>query len=113
MSANNNTLTLGGTYNGTGMLTGNPLLSTSITPLFGSTLNTSLTNNCSTMRQVKVAVFSVVRDDKGTTTSSKFLKELWVEVKNGASLELVVAKHLDKDYDADSIVIKEITSIWF
>jgi hypothetical protein len=107
METNNNTLTLSGTYSGIGMLTG------SSNPLFGSTLNTSLTNNCSTMRQVKVAVFSVVRNDKGTTTSSKFLKELWVEVKNGASLELVVAKHLDKDYDAENIVIKEITSIWF
>lgn len=92
----------------------------------GTTLNTNLNgtnntyltdytfnpNNMKT-RQVKVAVFTVERNDKNEVTSSKFVKELWVEVKNGASLELVVAKELDKDFDPANTIIREIHSFSF
>jgi len=64
-------------------------------------------------KQVKVAVFTVTRNEKSEVTSSKFEKELWVEVKNGASLDLVVAKELDKGFDPANTVIKEIFSITF
>jgi hypothetical protein len=92
----------------------------------GTTLNTNLngtdniyltdyTFNPNKMRtkQVKVAVFTVQRNDKNEITSSKFVKELWVEVKNGASLELVVAKELDKDFVPANTIIREINLITF
>jgi hypothetical protein len=64
-------------------------------------------------KQVKVAVFTVERNKDNKVTSSTFVKELWVEVKNGASLELSVAKQLDKDFDPSTTVIKEINSFSF
>jgi hypothetical protein len=64
-------------------------------------------------KQVKVAVFTVERNKDNKVTSSKFVKELWVEVKNGASLELSVAKQLDKDFDPSTTVIREIYSFTF
>ena len=64
-------------------------------------------------KQVKAAVFTIERNDKNEVTSSKFVKELWVEVKNGASLELVVAKELDKDFDPANTIIREINSFSF
>ena len=92
----------------------------------GTTLNTNLngTNNTyltdytfnpNNMRtkQVKAAVFTIKRNDKNEVVSSKFVKELWVEVKNGASLELVVAKELDKDFDPANTIIREINSFSF
>lgn len=51
------------------------------------------------------------RDNK--VVSAKFVKELWVEVKNGSSLELAIAKELDKDFDPSATVVKEIYSISF
>lgn len=75
-------------------------------------LTVSNSNNMRT-KQVKVAVFTVERNDKNEVTSSKFVKELWVEVKNGASLELVVAKELDKDFDPANTIIREIHSFSF
>lgn len=92
----------------------------------GTTLNTNLNGTNSTYltdytfnpnkmrtKQVKVAVFTVERNDKNEVTTSKFVKELWVEVKNGASLELVVAKELDKDFDPANTIIREINSFSF
>lgn len=80
-----------------------------------TTLNTfsSLTVQNMRTKQVKVAVFTVERNDKNEVTSSKFVKELWVEVKNGASLELVVAKELDKDFDPANTIIRESHSFSF
>ena len=65
------------------------------------------------IQQVKVAVFEVTRDEKGKLTSTKFIKELWVERKNGISIDLVVAKQLDKDFNPENIVVKEIYSVTF
>jgi hypothetical protein len=84
---------------------------TNSTYLVDYTFNAN-SNNMKT-KQVKVAVFTVTRNDKSEVTSSKFVKELWVEVKNGASIDLVVAKELDKDFDPANTVIREITSIHF
>lgn len=80
----------------------------------GVSLSQAITNsNNMKTKQVKVAVFTVTRNEKSEVTSSTFVKELWVEVKNGASLELSVAKQLDKDFDPSTTVIKEITSFTF
>jgi hypothetical protein len=76
-------------------------------------ISTAITNSNNMNKQVKVAVFTVERNEDNKVTSSKFVKELWVEVKNGASLELSVAKQLDKDFDPSTVVIKEITSFTF
>ena len=75
--------------------------------------STAITNQNNMNKQVKVAVFTVERNDKNQVISSKFVKELWVEIKNGASLELSVAKQLDKDFDPTTTVIREIYSVTF
>lgn len=65
-------------------------------------------------QQVKVAVFTITRDvDTNEINSAKFVKELWVERKNGASIDLIVAKQLDADFDPETTVIKQIHSISF
>lgn len=88
-------------------LTGNSTTSTNSTPYLST-----ISNNMKT-RQAKVAVFTIKTNDKNEVISSKFVKELWVEAKNGASLDLIVAKELDKDFDPANTVIREITSIYF
>jgi hypothetical protein len=80
-----------------------------------STLNYSnqIQNN---MRptQAKVAVFTITRDsDTNEINSTKFVKELWVEQKNGASIDLIVAKHLDKDFDPETTIIKVLSTVSF
>jgi hypothetical protein len=76
-------------------------------------LSQAITNSNNMNRQTKVAVFTVERNDKNQVVSSTFVKELWVEIKNGASLELTVAKQLDKDFDPSITIIKEIFSVTF
>lgn len=89
-------------------------VSTGTTISGNSTLNTFSSLTVQNMsRQVKVAVFTVERDDKGTITSSKFVKEFWVENKNGGSVVLAAAKQLDKDFDPDTTVIKEMGVVNF
>lgn len=78
---------------------------------FGLSQVVTPTNNMN--KQVQVAVFTVERNKDNKVVSSKFVKELWVEIKNGASLELSVAKQLDKDFDPSTTIIREIYSITF
>jgi len=83
-----------------------------------STINYSHSNltPVSNMRptQAKVAVFTITRDsDTNEINSTKFVKELWVEQKNGASIDLIVAKHLDKDFDPETTVIKVLSTVSF
>lgn len=76
-------------------------------------LTVSNSNNM-TSKQIKVAVFTITRDvDTNEITSTKFVKELWVEKKNGASIDLIVAKQLDADFDPETTVIKELFTISF
>jgi hypothetical protein len=76
-------------------------------------LSQAVANSNNMNRQTKVAVFTVERNEDNKVTSSKFVKEIWVEVKNGASLELSVAKQLDKDFDPSTTIIKELSSVTF
>jgi hypothetical protein len=76
-------------------------------------LSTLITNQDNMVRQVKAAVFTVTRNEDNKVVSAKFVKEVWVEVKNGASLELSVAKYLDRDFDPSTTIIKEIYTITF
>ena len=73
----------------------------------------SISNSNNMSKQVKVAVFTVERDDKGAITSSKFVKEFWVEQKNGSSIVLAASKQLDKDFNPDTTVIREVGVVNF
>lgn len=110
------------TTNGTvGMGCINPSTRLEVTPgltLQGnSTINYSHSNlipNNMRPTQAKVAVFTITRDsDTNEINSTKFVKELWVEQKNGASIDLIVAKHLDKDFDPETTVIKVLSTVSF
>jgi len=78
-----------------------------------NSLSTILTNQNNMVRQVKAAVFTVTRNEDNKVVSAKLIKEVWVEVKNGSSLELAVAKELDKDFDPSTTVVREIYSVTF
>jgi len=78
-----------------------------------NSISTAITNLNNMNKQVKVAVFTVKRNEDNKVISSTFVKELWVEIKNGASLELSVAKQLDKDFDPSTTIIREIYSVTF
>lgn len=81
-----------------------------------STINysTNQYQNNMTPKQVKVAVFTIKRDkDTNEIKSTKFVKELWIERKNGTSLDLLVAKQLDTDFDPETTVVREIYAVSF
>ena len=80
-----------------------------------STLNYSISNSINmTPRQVNVAVFTITRDeDTNEINGTKFVKQLWVEQKNGASIELIVAKQLNSDFDPETTIIKVLTTVSF
>ena len=78
-----------------------------------TSLSQAISNSNNMNKQVKVAVFTVERNEDNKVVSSTFVKELWVEIKNGASLELTVAKQLDKDFDPSTTIIKEVYSVTF
>ena len=78
-----------------------------------NSISTAIINQNNMNKQVKVAVFTVERNEDNKVISSTFVKEIWVEVKNGASLELIVAKQLDKDFNPSTTIIREIHSFTF
>ena len=100
---------------GNGLFTNpyNTVLTTTSNGSNYTSLSQAITNSNNMNKQVKVAVFTVERNDKNQVISSKFINELWVEIKNGASLELSVAKQLDKDFDPSTTIIRETYSVTF
>jgi hypothetical protein len=90
---------------------------TDLTLQGNSTINYSHLNlipNNMRPTQAKVAVFTITRDsDTNEINSTTFVKELWVEQKNGASIDLTVAKHLDKDFDPELTIIKVLSTVSF
>ncbi len=81
-----------------------------------STINysTNQFQNNMAPRQVQVAVFTITRDaDTNEINSTTFVKELWVEQKNGTSIDLIVAKQLDKDFDPEVTIIKVLSTVSF
>jgi hypothetical protein len=78
-----------------------------------TSLSQAITNSNNMSKQVKVAVFTVKRNNKNEIISSEFIKEFWVEQKNGGSIVLAASKQLDKDFDPDTTVIREILSVSF
>jgi hypothetical protein len=78
----------------------------------GTTL--TLNTNKMTVTQTKVAVFEIIRNDKNEITDTKFIKELWVQTKNGSSLDFQVAKDAEiSKYDPQSISIRIIYTLSF
>ena len=108
------TTTLG--YSGTissGTYISSDISSFTVPSLTTSNLTISSINQNAIM-QNKVAVFKVTRNDKNEITSTEFIKELWVQTKNGQSVEFEVAR--DKDlakYKAEDLSIRAITTITF
>jgi hypothetical protein len=76
-------------------------------------LSQTITNPNNMSKQVKVAVFTVKRNNKNEIVSSEFVKEFWVEQKNGSSIVLAASKQLDKDFDPDTTIIREIYAVSF
>jgi hypothetical protein len=61
-----------------------------------------------------VAIFKIERNDKNDITSAKFIKEMWIETKNGSSVDFEVAKDPEiSKYKADEITIRAIHTITF
>jgi hypothetical protein len=70
--------------------------------------------NKMTPKQVNVAVFTITRDvDTNEINSTKFLKQLWIEQKNGTSIDLLVAKQLGNDCDPETTIIKVLSTVSF
>jgi hypothetical protein len=64
--------------------------------------------------QNKVAVFKVTRDEDDKITKTEFIKELWVETKNGQSVDFQVARDKDlAEYEMSDLSIKTIFSLNF
>lgn len=111
------TTTLG--YSGTGTTSSGTYISSgdissfTVPSLTTSNLTISSINQNAIM-QSKVTVFKVTRNDKNEITSTEFLKELWVQTKNGQSVEFEVAR--DKDlakYKAEDLSIRVIYTVTF
>ena len=81
-----------------------------------STINysTNQFQNKMTPKQVNVAVFTITRDeDTNEINSTKFVKQLWIEQKNGTSIDLLVAKQLGNDFDPELTIIKILSTVSF
>lgn len=64
--------------------------------------------------QNKVAVFKVTRDEDEKIVKTEFLKEMWVETKNGQTVDFQVARDKDlADYEMSDLSIKTIFSLTF
>jgi hypothetical protein len=125
-TANPVTLTSGITTSGNtsliyGEISGGPsLLGGTIIDTYSSGIITTQTTNSfistpiNQIMQNKVAVFHVIRDEDDKIIKTKFIKELWVETKNGVSVEFQVARDEDlAEYDASELVIKVISTVSF
>jgi hypothetical protein len=74
----------------------------------------TLSNNMNRVNNQFVAIFKIERNDKNEITSAKFIKEMWIETKNGSSVDFEVAKDPEiSKYKADEISIRTIYTITF
>lgn len=63
------------------------------------------------MKQVKVAIFNVTRDENYEIIDSTFDQEVWVCQKKDVSLETATMKQLGYVIDPDVKIIREVLSI--
>jgi hypothetical protein len=97
-----------GIYN-SGTLTGTGTIYTS-----NPCAEITLSNNMNKVQNQFVAIFKIERNDKNEITSAKFIKEMWIETKNGSSVDFEVAKDSEiSKYKADEISIRTIYTITF
>lgn len=77
-------------------------------------LSSLIVNNMNKVNNQFVAIFKIERNDKNEITSAKFIKEMWIETKNGSSVDFEVAKDTEiSKYKADEISIRTIYTITF
>jgi hypothetical protein len=94
---------------GSGTTTGAYCASLVTTPLSSLTVN-----NMNRVNNQFVAIFKIERNDKNEITSAKFIKEMWIETKNGSSVDFEVAKDPEiSKYKADEISIRTIYIVTF
>lgn len=75
------------------------------------TLNTIQMNK---VQQNKVAVFKIARNEDNEITSAEFLTEMWVETKNGSSVDFEVARDTKLSrYNASDLAIKTLQTFTF
>jgi hypothetical protein len=109
-----------GVYNATPIVTTLPFSAGIAYPAAtsGTTLSPlsplTLSNNMNRVNNQFVAIFKIERNDKNEITSAKFIKEMWIETKNGSSVDFEVAKDPEiSKYQADEIAIRTIYIITF
>ena len=96
--------------------TNNPWITdgTYTVPLTGTgtlTLNIIQMNK---VQQNKVAVFKIARNEDNEITSAEFLTEMWVETKNGSSVDFEVARDTKlSKYNASDLAIKTLQTFTF
>ena len=113
------------TSTATGLWVNPPALGTTVSA-FGlgttspsSTVSFNTPNNFTqtTSKQImqnKVAVFQIVRDEDDKIIKTEFIKELWVETKNGQSVDFQVARDKDlADYEMSDLSIRTILTVSF
>jgi hypothetical protein len=90
---------------------------TSASPNTTVSFDTPITFKQSTSKQImqnKVAVFQIVRDEDDKIIKTEFIKELWVETKNGQSVDFQVARDKDlAEYEMSDLSIRTIFSLSF
>jgi hypothetical protein len=102
-----------GVYNATPIVTTLPF-STAISHSLYIDSNNSTINNMNKVQNQFVAIFKIERNDKNEITSAKFIKEMWIETKNGSSVDFEVAKDSEiSKYKADEISIRTIYTVTF
>jgi hypothetical protein len=78
------------------------------------TAQLTLSNNMNKVQNQFVAIFKIERNDKNEIISAKFIKEMWIETKNGSSVDFEVAKDSEiSKYKADEISIRTIYTVTF
>jgi len=101
-------ITSGATLGTTTYYTPNSLLTATQNPpsFYPTSINQIMQN--------KVAVFKVTRDEDQKIVKTEFLKEMWVETKNGQSVDFQVARDKDlADYEMSDLLIRTIFSLTF
>ena len=97
----------------TGQASPNNTVSFSAPVSFSNAINFTQATSKQIM-QNKVAVFKVTRDKDERITNAEFIKELWVETKNGQSVDFQVARDKDlADYEMSDLSIRTIYTVTF
>ena len=104
-----------GVYDATPIVTTLPFsVDTAISHSLYIDSNNSTINNMNKVQNHFVAIFKIERNDKNEITSAKFIKEMWIETKNGSSVDFEVARDPEiSKYKADEISIRTIYTVTF